>query len=324
MTELETERLILRPWNEADAEECYRYACDPRVGPIAGWPVHTSVEYSRRIIRDVLSAPETLAIVLKETGLPIGCIGLHRNDLAEKEDEAELGYWLGVPYWGRGLVPEAAREMIRRAFEDLKLERIWCGYYDGNDRSRRVQEKLGFKHQRTTENAPVALLGETRRGHVNLLTKDQWIWAGIRRVEQDKKSFLPLLLLADEQENMIDRYLERGTLYVVEDNGMVKAETVVTDEGDGIAEIKSLAVAPRFQRKGYGRSIIRFAAEKCRDRYTALQVGTGDSPVTVPFYESCGFVRHHVEENFFLDNYDHPIFEGGKQLRDMVYLRMTL
>ena len=148
MAILETERLILRPWSEADAEECYRYAKDPDVGPAAGWAVHTSVEYSRDIIRRVLSAPETYAIVLKETGLPVGSIGLHHNDLAAKEDEAELGYWLGKPYWGRGIVPEAARELLRYAFEDLKLERIWCGYYDGNEKSRRVQEKLGFSYGR--------------------------------------------------------------------------------------------------------------------------------------------------------------------------------
>ncbi|MBQ3762262.1 MAG: GNAT family N-acetyltransferase [Clostridia bacterium] len=171
---LETERLILRPWEETDAEECYRYAKDPRVGPMAGWPVHTSMEESRRIIREILAVPETYAVVLRETGLPVGSIGLHHNDLAEKEDEAELGYWLGVPYWGRGLVPEAAREVLRHAFEDLKLERVWCGYYDGNEKSKRVQEKLGFKYQWTTENAPVPQLGETRKGHVNLLTKADW------------------------------------------------------------------------------------------------------------------------------------------------------
>ena len=171
---METERLILRPWAETDAEECFRYAKDPRVGPIAGWPVHTSAEYSRQIIRDVLSAPETYAIVLKETGLPIGSIGLHHNDLAEKDDEAELGYWLGVPWWGRGIVPEAAQEMLRHAFEDLGLKQVWCGYYEGNLQSRRVQEKLGFKYQWTTEDAPVPQMNETRRGYVNCLTKEEW------------------------------------------------------------------------------------------------------------------------------------------------------
>ena len=171
----ETERLILRPWHVSDAEECYRYAKDPRVGPIAGWPAHTCVENTREIIRGGLSAEETYAIVLKKTGLPVGSIGLHNNDLAEEEDEKELGYWLGVPFWGRGIVPEAAGEVLRHAFEDLKLDRVWCGYYDGNHKSRRVQEKLGFKYQWTSENVPVPQMGETRKGHVSLLTKEDWL-----------------------------------------------------------------------------------------------------------------------------------------------------
>ena len=172
---LETKRLLLRPWEEADAEECYRYAKDPRVGPAAGWPPHKDVDETRRVIRELLMRPEIYAIVLKETGLPIGSIGLHHNDLASKEDEAELGYWIGVPYWGRGLMPEAAREMLRHAFVDLGLARVWCGYYDGNEKSKRVQEKLGFTYQWTTENVPVPQMGETRKGHVNLLTKEEWL-----------------------------------------------------------------------------------------------------------------------------------------------------
>lgn len=171
---LETKRLILRPWEEADAEECYRYAKDPRVGPIAGWPVHSSVENSLLVIRNVLMKPEIYAIVPKETGLPVGSIGLHRNDIAEKDDEMELGYWLGVPYWGRGIVPEAAQELLRHAFEDLKLARVWCGYYDGNLKSKRVQEKLGFRYQWTTKDLPVPQMGETRTGHVSLMTKEDW------------------------------------------------------------------------------------------------------------------------------------------------------
>ncbi len=170
----ETKRLILRPWKETDAEECYKYAKDPRVGPIAGWPVHTSVENTRQIIRDVLAVPETYAIVLKETDRPVGSIGLHRTDIAKEDDEMELGYWLGVPYWGRGLVPEASREILLHAFEDLSLKRVWCGYYDGNEKSKRVQEKLGFVPQWTKEGLPVPQMGETRTGHVSLLTKEAW------------------------------------------------------------------------------------------------------------------------------------------------------
>ena len=172
---LETQRLLLRAWEESDAQECYRYAKDPLVGPSAGWPVHTSVENSRQVIRDVLMVPETYAIVLKETGLPIGSIGLHQTAICENEDEAELGFWIGVPYWGQGLVPEASRELLRHAFEDLNLSRVWCGYFDGNVQSKRVQEKLGFRYRRTVEDFPVRQLGETRTLHENLLTRGDWL-----------------------------------------------------------------------------------------------------------------------------------------------------
>ena len=172
---LQTERLILRPWEISDAEECYKYAKDPLVGPAAGWPPHTDLENTRQIIRDVLAVPETYAIVLKATGLPVGSVGLHSgSDLAQKPDETELGYWVGVPYWGMGIAPEAWREMLRHAFEDLGCARVWCGYYDGNEKSKRVQQKLGFKHQWTNDEVPVPQMGETRRGHVNLMTKEDW------------------------------------------------------------------------------------------------------------------------------------------------------
>ena len=182
---IKTKRLILRPWNEDDAEQCYKYASDPDVGPAAGWPAHKSVEESRKIIAGVLSKPETYAIVLKKTGLPVGSIGLKFHcDLAEKDDECELGYWLGKPYWGKGIMPEAAEALIRRAFEDLKLERVWCGYYDGNDKSKRVQEKCGFKYIKTTEDVEVPLLNEVRKGHVNCLTKTDW---QIKRIKHNEE-----------------------------------------------------------------------------------------------------------------------------------------
>ena len=141
----------------------------------------------------------------------------------------------------------------------------------------------------------------------------------IREVNENKKQFIALLLLADEQENMIDRYLEKGTMYVLED-GNVKAECVVTDEDNGILEIKNIAVDPQNQGQGYGKALIDFLVSKYADEYSILQVGTGDSPLTVPFYEKCGFVRSHNIPNFFTDNYDHPIYECGVQLIDMVYL----
>ena len=145
----------------------------------------------------------------------------------------------------------------------------------------------------------------------------------IRVIHKNKRRFLPLLLLADEQEDMIDRYLERGAMYVLEDGG-VKAECVVTDEGGGILELKNLAVEPEAQRKGYGKALIDFLVRKYKGRYSVLQVGTGNSPLTIPFYEKCGFVCSHRIPNFFTDHYDHPIYESGVQLVDMVYLQKPL
>ncbi|MGM9634910.1 MAG: GNAT family N-acetyltransferase [Candidatus Avispirillum sp.] len=145
----------------------------------------------------------------------------------------------------------------------------------------------------------------------------------VYEIKNNKKRFLELLLLADEQENMIDRYLEKGTMYVLDDNG-VKAECVITDEGNGCLEIKNIATVPESQRKGYGRALINFIVQRYTGRYSLLQVGTGDSPLTVPFYEKCGFVRSHRIKNFFTEQYDHPIYECGVQLVDMVYLERYL
>ena len=145
----------------------------------------------------------------------------------------------------------------------------------------------------------------------------------IYEITDNKKQYLSLLLLADEQEDMIDRYLERGTMYVLDEDG-VKAECVVTDEGEGILEIKNLATEPNYQGKGYGKALIEFLAENYTGKYSVLQVGTGESPLTIPFYEKCGFAYHHRIKNFFIDHYDHPIYEYGVRLVDMVYLQRRL
>ncbi len=145
----------------------------------------------------------------------------------------------------------------------------------------------------------------------------------IKAIKNNKKEYIELLLLADEQESMIDLYLERGTLYVLDDNG-VKALCVVTDEGDGILEIKNIATEPEYQRRGYGKKLIDFVASEYSGKYKILQVGTGESRITIPFYENCGFKRSHVVKNFFTDNYDHEMYEDGVMLRDMIYLRRNL
>ena len=141
----------------------------------------------------------------------------------------------------------------------------------------------------------------------------------IWKVTDEKKAYMDLLLLADEQESIIDKYLERGEMFVLSYNG-VKAECVVTKEAEGIYELKNIAVMPDQQRKGYGKALIDFVFSHYTDCNVML-VGTGDVPSTLGFYQKCGFAESHRILNFFTDNYDHPMFEDGKQLIDMVYLK---
>ena len=174
---LETQRLYLRPWEEADAEALYEYARDERIGPVAGWATHTSVENSREIIRTVLSAPEIYAVCLRKENRPVGCVGLtvgRQSNLELPETEGEIGYWIGVPFWGRGFIPEATRAVIRRAFVELRLETLWCGYFDGNERSRRVQEKCGFRYHHTNRDILWKQLGDIRTEHITRITRAEW------------------------------------------------------------------------------------------------------------------------------------------------------
>ena len=145
----------------------------------------------------------------------------------------------------------------------------------------------------------------------------------ILEISKNKKQYMELLFLADEREDMIDKYINRGTMYILDDNG-VKAECVVTDEGNGILEIKNIATNPKFQGMGYGKSLIDFVANKYKNKFSILQVGTGDSPATIGFYIKCGFSHSHIIKNFFTDNYNRPIYEEGVKLVDMIYLRRVL
>ena len=175
--ELKGQRLYLRNWKASDREAMFRYAKDPAVGPIAGWPAHRDISESEAILQVFQKKPECFAICLNDSEEPIGAIELKlqgNSDLVQSDREAELGYWLGKPWWCNGYMPEAASVILRHAFEDLGLERVWCGHYEGNLRSRRVMEKNGFQYRWTTEHVDVPLLHEVRRGYVFCIEKTEW------------------------------------------------------------------------------------------------------------------------------------------------------
>lgn len=176
---LETSRLILRPWEDGDAEILYQWASDPELGPMAGWKPHESVAESLSIIHGILGEPETYALVLKETGLPVGSMGLfppdafcRPADLPKEALQLELGYWIARPYWGRGLVPEAGRAMLDYAFETLGCQMAHCSHFDFNAQSRRVIQKLGFTYHLTRQTTD-----QTGAAHTTLcylLPREAW------------------------------------------------------------------------------------------------------------------------------------------------------
>lgn len=145
----------------------------------------------------------------------------------------------------------------------------------------------------------------------------------IKKITVNKKQYIDLLLLADEQESMIDRYLGRGEVFVLFDDSL-KVICVVTDEGSKVCEIKNIATYPKYQGQGYGKQMIGYICSYYSSEFDTIIVGTGDSPLTVPFYKKCGFTESHRIKNFFVENYDHPIIECGKQLVDMIYLKKNL
>ena len=170
---IETERLILRPWLASDAASLFALASDPDVGPVAGWPPHASTCESAQVIATVFAAPETYAVVLYETGELIGCAGFNAGKAANMpldEGELELGYWIGKPFWNYGYATEAARAVVERGFSELGLSGIHAAYYDGNDRSRRVLDKLGFAYTHTRTDVACPILSETRTEHFMFLS----------------------------------------------------------------------------------------------------------------------------------------------------------
>ena len=171
MSVIETERLILRPWREDDAEDLYKHASDLEIGPAAGWAAHTSVEDSRDVLRTILMNPDTWAITLRGSDEPVGSIGVFPTSVSIGGGEPEIGYWLARPLWGNGYVPEAVRALIARSFAE-GAQRVWCAHSIKNDKSRRVIEKCGFTY-RCTE-AWTSPLGEVRESRYYSIERDAW------------------------------------------------------------------------------------------------------------------------------------------------------
>lgn len=173
-----TERLIIRPWQDSDAASLYEYAKDDRVGPIAGWPVHESEAQSLEIIQTVFAHEEVYAVALKEDNRAIGMVGLligQDSNFDIADNEAEVAYWIGVPFWGQGLIPEAVKAIMQHAYEHLNMQALWCGYFAENEQSFKAQAKCGFQHHHTEVHQYNQFLNDYRTEHISYLSKVDWL-----------------------------------------------------------------------------------------------------------------------------------------------------
>lgn len=304
---LETERLILRPWQDSDAEDLYQYASNEEVGPIAGWPIHTSVENSREIIKDVLSNPETFAVVLKSKGQAVGSIGLMigaASNIGLPDTEGEIGYWIGVPFWGQGLIPEAVQEIIRYAYEDLHLEKLWCGYFEGNEKSKRVQEKCGFTYHHTNKDIPWPLMGDIRTEHISCLPKENWMLSVRKLSDREISKALTLVWDVFCEFNAPEYSKEgieefKGTLDNPERiNAMKFYGAFEKGEIVGVLSMRKpqhitfFFVKANHHRKGIGRKLF----ERMREDYDKQEFTVNSSPYAVNVYKQLGFVPIDSEQ----------------------------
>lgn len=182
---METARIILRPWQEDDAEVLFKYASDPELGPLAGWPPHKSVDESREVIRTLFSKEGMWAVVWKATGEPIGCVGyLSASDsnLAIEADTAEVGYWIARPYWGIGICTEALRLIVDHCFKEKGFTTLWGCYFPDNPASGRVMEKCGFEFTGKEVLCPNLKVGAERPVKVMKLKKNTKRVTTIRRI----------------------------------------------------------------------------------------------------------------------------------------------
>lgn len=332
MRQMETERLVFRPWQEGDTPDLYACACDPSVGPIAGWPPHKSPEESLEVIRHVFNGPECYALCLKGKTGPVGCIELKlrgHTDMTDKEDECELGYWLGKPFWGKGLMTEAALEMIRHGFEDLNMTRIWCGCYKENERSRRVQEKAGFRYQWTSRDLDVPLMHEKRTGFVSSLTRDQW--------EAD------MARCSDLNAGAIDRWVEEGWEW---GRPISHEEYIKALEGDWQMVLTPVKPVPRtwfpdlsgkrvlglasgggqqmplFAAAGASCTVLDYSEKQLeseravaeREGY-AIEMVRADMTKTLPFEDASFDIIFHPVSNCYIRDVDHVWKECARVLK---------
>ncbi len=254
----------------------------------------------------------SVAFIAVNNGQTVGFALLNKSLFGSKSQYADLAeFYVSKPYRRKGIGKKLFHLCCVQA-EKFGAEKLYISAHSAEE-SISAYKKYGCKLAEEPDKAhslkePFDLQLEFRLGIYEI---------------SDKKKYTSLFLLADEQPEMVEKYINDSRTFVLDDNG-IKGEITVKDIGGGILEIKNLAVYPEYQKQGCGKKLIDFISAKFSGEYEILQVGTGKSPLTLPFYKKCGFTVSHTVKNFFVDNYDHEITEAGVVLKDMIYLQKSL
>lgn len=319
----------LRPLTENDAGSLARQLNNKKVWDNLrnGLPYPYTIEDAKAFIELQNNQPSLTCYGIVVAGNVVGNIGFTRCQDIERFT-AEVGYYIGEDYWGQNIMSAALNEAVDDVFNKTDIIRIFATLFDFNKASAKVLEKADFTLKCTLtkgayKNGRFVDMLYYERIKQTAYNEKEKINFRITQITNNKKQFLDLLLLADEKEFMIDRYLERGEMFVLYEDE-VKSVCVVTDEGNGTCELKNIAVKIDSQRKGYGKKLIEYLVAHYAGVYRQMIVGTGDVPGTVNFYTNCGFEYSHRIENFFIDNYEHQMNEDGVILKDMIYFKQKI
>ncbi len=282
------------------------------VSYIEDWNLSQRREMAQKVLSAIHSGDIALATVIDNT--VIGFAIVKKNFFGSKRQYVDLAeFYVTMPFRRYGIGKMLFKKVSCEA-KNIGAKKLYISAHSAEEIIS-AYKKYGCVFAQEIDKAHV----EKEPCDLQL---EYDLTAHIYQVE-DKEKYMDLLLLADEQREIVEKYLNDGVMYVIDDCG-VKGEITVTDASNGILEIKNLAIYKEFQRQGYGRRLVEFICEKYKGSFTALQVGTGDSPLPLPFSQSCGFKISHTVKDFFINNYDHPIVEEGVKLKDMIYLIKNL
>lgn len=314
------------------AEAMHALSSMPQVRDALGLPagkVEDTIHFIKRERIDEEEGKTVPRVILDEEGQVIGVTSLMFIDHHKKS--CHIGSWLGYQFWGKGYNLEAKTAILDIAFFELGLSRVFAGARKVNIRSQKAQEKLPFVRLGVEKDYPEEHswleVKEKQPCVLNVFEREDYVRyrTSLEKVEGNREAFLPQLLLADESEVAVRKYLDKGTLYKINCGELLVGVALVIPQTNTTIELKNIAIVPKYQGKGIGKEILRQLTEECqKDGYQTVLVGTANSSIdNIAFYQKAGFRMEAIEKDFF-SHYPEPIYENGIRALDMIFFSKQL